>query len=64
MNPPARTTAFNDKYTFAIREIHVFICTYFRIGEGQAHGLCFSVQKGVPTPPSLKVIFLYLCLIG
>eukprot|EP00596_Hydrurales_sp_CCMP1899_P001240 CAMPEP_0119034974 /NCGR_PEP_ID=MMETSP1177-20130426/1972_1 /TAXON_ID=2985 /ORGANISM="Ochromonas sp, Strain CCMP1899" /LENGTH=302 /DNA_ID=CAMNT_0006992819 /DNA_START=80 /DNA_END=988 /DNA_ORIENTATION=+ len=23
-------------------------------GEGQAHGLCFSVQKGVPTPPSLK----------
>ena len=22
-------------------------------GEGQAHGLCFSVQEGVPNPPSL-----------
>ncbi len=26
-------------------------------GEGQAHGLCFSVQRGVPHPPSLKNIF-------
>jgi uracil-DNA glycosylase len=26
-------------------------------GEGQAHGLCFSVQKGVRPPPSLKNIF-------
>ncbi len=26
-------------------------------GPGQAHGLCFSVQKGVPAPPSLKNIF-------
>lgn len=26
-------------------------------GEGQAHGLCFSVKKGVPLPPSLKNIF-------
>ncbi len=26
-------------------------------GEGQAHGLCFSVQKGVAPPPSLKNIF-------
>ena len=24
---------------------------------GQAHGLCFSVQKGVPQPPSLVNIF-------
>ena len=24
---------------------------------GQAHGLCFSVKKGVPHPPSLKNIF-------
>ena len=23
-------------------------------GEGQAHGLCFSVQPGVRTPPSLR----------
>ncbi len=26
-------------------------------GEGQAHGLCFSVQPGVRTPPSLQNIF-------
>lgn len=26
-------------------------------GLGQAHGLCFSVNKGVPLPPSLKNIF-------
>lgn len=26
-------------------------------GEGQAHGLCFSVKKGVKTPPSLKNIY-------
>lgn len=26
-------------------------------GPGQAHGLCFSVQKGVPAPPSLANIF-------
>lgn len=26
-------------------------------GEGQAHGLCFSVKKGVPVPPSLRNIF-------
>ena len=26
-------------------------------GMGQAHGLCFSVKRGVPPPPSLKNIF-------
>ena len=26
-------------------------------GKGQAHGLCFSVKKGVPCPPSLINIF-------
>lgn len=26
-------------------------------GPGQAHGLCFSVNKGVPLPPSLQNIF-------
>ena len=26
-------------------------------GPGQAHGLCFSVQKGVATPPSLKNMY-------
>ncbi len=29
-------------------------------GEGQAHGLCFSVQSGVTPPPSLKNIFTEL----
>ena len=29
-------------------------------GFGQAHGLCFSVQKGVEPPPSLKNIFTEL----
>lgn len=26
-------------------------------GPGQAHGLCFSVRKGIPLPPSLRNIF-------
>ena len=26
-------------------------------GEGQAHGMCFSVKRGVEPPPSLKNIF-------
>ncbi len=26
-------------------------------GKGQAHGLCFSVQRGIKTPPSLQNIF-------
>ncbi|MBR6918529.1 MAG: uracil-DNA glycosylase [Clostridia bacterium] len=26
-------------------------------GPGQAHGLCFSVKRGVPSPPSLQNIF-------
>ena len=26
-------------------------------GEGQAHGLCFSVRRGIPLPPSLVNIF-------
>lgn len=29
-------------------------------GPGQAHGLCFSVQDGVPNPPSLQNIFTEL----
>lgn len=29
-------------------------------GPNQAHGLCFSVQKGVAPPPSLKNIFIEL----
>lgn len=29
-------------------------------GPGQAHGMCFSVNRGVPVPPSLKNIFTEL----
>ena len=29
-------------------------------GQGQAHGLCFSVPCGMPQPPSLKNIFIEL----
>ena len=29
-------------------------------GPGQAHGLCFSVKKGIEPPPSLKNIFIEL----
>ena len=29
-------------------------------GEGQAHGLCFSVKPGVPVPPSLRNIYRQL----
>lgn len=30
-------------------------------GRGQANGLCFSVNRGVPFPPSLKNIFKEMC---
>lgn len=30
-------------------------------GDGQANGLCFSVNEGVPFPPSLKNIFKEVC---
>ncbi|WP_239254746.1 uracil-DNA glycosylase [Listeria ilorinensis] len=30
-------------------------------GAGQAHGLSFSVQAGIPTPPSLQNIYQELC---
>jgi uracil-DNA glycosylase len=29
-------------------------------GPGQAHGLCFSVRRGVPAPPSLRNVFAEL----
>lgn len=30
-------------------------------GDGQANGLCFSVNRGVPFPPSLRNIFKEVC---
>jgi len=29
-------------------------------GRGQAHGLCFSVRRGVPVPPSLRNMYIEL----
>ncbi|KAJ9123354.1 hypothetical protein QFC22_001553 [Naganishia vaughanmartiniae] len=34
-----------------------FIKPYFREDDGQAHGLAFSVRKGIRTPPSLRNIY-------
>jgi len=62
---------YTDKTCYPMRN-HVFeafnLCPFDKIkvviigqdpyhGEGQAHGLCFSVNDGVPHPPSLKNIF-------
>lgn len=34
------------------------ISMHYGIGPNQAHGLAFSVKKGVPPPPSLSNIFI------
>ena len=45
------------KYT-AYRDVKVVILGQDPYhGAGQAHGLCFSVKKGVEPPPSLKNIY-------
>lgn len=49
---------FNAFNTTALDKIKVVILGQDPYhGHGQAHGLCFSVQKGVPPPPSLVNIF-------
>lgn len=55
---PAMENIFNAlKYT-AYEDVKVLILGQDPYhGEGQAHGLCFSVQKGVKKPPSLKNMF-------
>lgn len=58
--PPARLI-FNalDSTPFeAVRVVILGQDPY--IGPGQAHGLCFSVPKGVPAPPSLVNIYAEL----
>jgi uracil-DNA glycosylase len=58
---PAQCDVFNAlKYTPLDRVKVVIIGQDPYHGEGQAHGLCFSVKQGVPPPPSLKNIFLEL----
>ena len=55
--PPAKLifnafdqTPFNDVKVVILGQDHYH-------GDGQAHGLCFSVNDGIPFPPSLKNIF-------
>jgi len=53
---PAEWFAALDAVTFdAVRVVILGQDPYH--GEGQAHGLCFSVQEGVKPPPSLVNIF-------
>lgn len=55
--PPNRFifNAFNHTPFHAVKVVILGQDPYH--GQGQAHGLSFSVQKGVPIPPSLKNIF-------
>lgn len=47
--------AFNSTPLSAVKVVIIGQDPYH--GPGQAHGLCFSVQPGVPAPPSLQNIF-------
>jgi uracil-DNA glycosylase len=54
--PPERDV-FNAFECTPLDKVHVVILGQDPYhGAGQAHGLCFSVQKGVRTPPSLRNI--------
>ena len=55
---PAGENWFNALNTTPFDKVRVVILGQDPYhGPGQAHGLCFSVQKGVPAPPSLLNIF-------
>lgn len=55
---PAGTNIFNAFNTTPFANVKVLILGQDPYhGPGQAHGLCFSVQKGVAAPPSLVNIF-------
>lgn len=55
---PPGSLIFNAFNTTPIDQVKVVILGQDPYhGPGQAHGLCFSVQKGVPPPPSLINIF-------
>lgn len=55
---PAMSDIFNAlKYTSFEDTKAVIIGQDPYHGQGQAHGLCFSVKKGVAVPPSLKNIY-------
>ena len=55
---PSMYDIFNALKHTAYRDVKVVILgqdPYY--GSGQAHGMCFSVKKGVPVPPSLVNIY-------
>lgn len=55
---PEKENIFNALRYTAYRDVKVLLLGQDPYhGEGQAHGLAFSVQKGVPKPPSLKNMF-------
>lgn len=55
---PPGAFIFNAFNTTPVRKVKVVILGQDPYhGQGQAHGLCFSVQKGVAPPPSLVNIF-------
>ncbi|MEO5945496.1 MAG: uracil-DNA glycosylase [Chitinophagaceae bacterium] len=55
---PPGSLIFNAFNTTPIKKVKVVILGQDPYhGKGQAHGLCFSVQNGVPPPPSLLNIF-------
>ena len=55
---PSKELIFNAFNQFAITDLKVVIIGQDPYhGEGEANGLCFSVNDGVAIPPSLKNIF-------
>ena len=60
---PPREQVFNAMRITAFEDVRVVILgqdPYFNEHKGlgpEAHGLCFSVREGIPTPPSLQNIF-------
>ena len=55
---PAKTDIFHAFYQTPFNDVKVVIIGQDPYhGPGQAHGLCFSVKKGVAIPPSLKNIY-------
>lgn len=58
---PPRELVFNAFFKTPYEKVRVVIMGQDPYhGEGQAHGLSFSVPKGTPLPPSLKNIYLEL----
>ena len=55
---PPDKEVFSALYLTPIEQVSVFILGQDPYhGPNQAHGLCFSVRRGVPAPPSLVNIF-------